>query len=134
MVAGALIRQFFVLRHRGQTRWGFILAPVVLLASVFVALMPKPMPAATANAPTFAEVQAIITTRCVACHAAQPTHAGFAQPPKGVVLETREQIASHAAKISETVASRYMPIGNLTQMTDVERARLAAWFNDALRK
>jgi uncharacterized membrane protein len=53
---------------------------------------------------------------------------GFAQAPKGVVLETPEQIGQNAAKVAETVANRYMPIGNLTQMTDEERAIVAAWF------
>ena len=33
-----------------------------------------------------------------------------------------EQIGQNAAKIAETVGNRYMPIGNLTQMTDDERA------------
>jgi uncharacterized membrane protein len=45
-----------------------------------------------------------------------------------VLLETPEQIGQNAAKIAETVGNRYMPIGNLTQMTDDERALVAAWF------
>ena len=64
---------------------------------------------------------------CVACHAAVPKQPGFAQPPKGVMLETPEQIAQHLPKVAETVANRYMPIGNLTGMTDAERALIAAW-------
>ena len=54
--------------------------------------------------------------------------AGFAQPPKGVLLDSPEQIAANAPKLAETVANRYMPIGNLTQMTDDERSLIAAWF------
>jgi uncharacterized membrane protein len=73
-------------------------------------------------------VEAIMARRCVSCHAAQPTQAGFAQAPKGVMLETAEQYRQHAAKIAETVASRYMPIGNLTGMTDAERAAVADWY------
>jgi len=65
---------------------------------------------------------------CVGCHAAQPTQPGFAQPPKGVLLDSPEQIAANAPKLAETVANRYMPIGNLTQMTDDERTLIAAWF------
>ena len=61
------------------------------------------------------------------CHATQPTQEGFAQPPKGIVLETPEQIAAQAPKIAETVGNGYMPIGNLTQMTDAERALVATW-------
>jgi uncharacterized membrane protein len=44
------------------------------------------------------------------------------------MLETAEQYRQHAAKIAETVASRYMPIGNLTGMTDAERAAVADWY------
>ncbi len=75
----------------------------------------------------------IVAARCAGCHAAQPTMAGFAQPPKGVMLESAEQILMHAPKIAETVASRYMPIGNLTQMTDVERESIAVWFRDGAK-
>jgi uncharacterized membrane protein len=70
----------------------------------------------------------VLKERCVVCHAAQPTQPGFAQPPKGVMLETSEQVSAHAAKVAETVGNKYMPIGNLTQMTDAERALIATWF------
>jgi uncharacterized membrane protein len=76
----------------------------------------------------FAKVQSVLNQRCVSCHATQPTQAGFAQPPKGILLDSPDQIAANAPKLAETVANRYMPIGNLTQMTDDERALIAAWF------
>ena len=76
----------------------------------------------------FSAVRQVVDQRCVSCHAAQPTHEGFAQAPKGVLLETPEQVAQHAAKIAETVASGYMPLGNLTGITDEERARIATWY------
>ncbi len=128
MLAGVLIRQFFVLRHKGRTMWALPGVAVALLAGLAVALAPAPPPpAAKGEGVAFSRVKAIVDTRCVQCHAAQPTQAGFAQPPKGVVLETPEQIGQNAAKIAETVGNRYMPIGNLTQMTDEERALIAAW-------
>nr|MBA3507666.1 hypothetical protein [Betaproteobacteria bacterium] len=66
--------------------------------------------------------------RCVSCHAQKPRHDGFAVAPKGLLLETPAQIIANAHKINEqTVVTRAMPIGNLTQMTDAERATLAAW-------
>ena len=82
----------------------------------------------SADSVAFAQVSAVIGQRCVTCHAVQPTFAGFSQPPKGVVLESADQIGMHAAKLAETTASRYMPIGNLTQMTDAERALIASWY------
>lgn len=133
MVAGALIRQFFVLRHRGELRPMFVVAGVLLLLGVFIALAPSPPVASTGKSASFAEIKVIVAQRCVSCHAAQPTQAGFAQPPKGVALDSGEQILAHAPKIAETVASRYMPIGNLTQMTDAERERIGLWFRDGAK-
>ena len=130
MAAGALIRQFFVLRHRGQMRPLLLIAAAALLTAVFIALAPGPSSATGTGTATFAQVKLVIAQRCVTCHATQPTMAGFAQPPKGVVLETAEQIIAQAPRIAATVASRYMPIGNLTHMTDAERQRIDAWFRD----
>ena len=127
MLAGVLIRQFFVLRHKGSVKPALPIAACVLLACVAAAIAPNVSGPVTDKV-AFSKVQDVISRRCVPCHAAQPRQEGFAQPPKGVVLETAEQIAAQAPKINETVANRYMPIGNLTQMTDEERALVGAWF------
>ena len=133
MAAGALIRQFFVLRHRGQTHSLLVVLAVLLLAVVIIALAPGSPNAVVSQTATVGQVTAIIKQRCVSCHAARPTMAGFAQAPKGVVLESTEQILAHTPKIAETVASRYMPIGNLTEMTDAERERIAVWFRNGAK-
>jgi uncharacterized membrane protein len=127
MLAGVLIRQFFVLRHRGAQQWWLPAAGIALLAGVAVALAPKSV-ATGGDKVAFVKVQAVLKERCVVCHAAQPTQPGFAQPPKGILLETQEQVAANAPKIAETVGNKYMPIGNLTQMTDDERTLIATWF------
>ena len=127
MLAGVLIRQFFVLRHRGDVKWTLPVAGVALLAAVAVVIAPKPADP-SASKVTFASVRTVMAERCLPCHSAEPTQPGFAQPPKGIVLETPEQIAANAPKVAETVGNRYMPIGNLTQMTDGERALIATWF------
>lgn len=128
MAAGALIRQFFVMRHRGAANPLLLVFAVLLLLAVGITLAPKSTSGKSAGSATLVQVKAVIDARCVACHAAVPTYASFAQPPKGVMLESTEQILTHAPKIAETVASRYMPIGNLTQITDAERETIAAWF------
>jgi len=127
MLAGVLIRQFFVLRHRGSVKWALPATGVALLAGVAVALVPRPVDIA-GDKVAFAKVQVVLKERCIGCHAAQPTQAGFAQAPKGVILETPEQVAANAAKVAETVGNKYMPIANLTQMTDAERVLIATWF------
>jgi len=132
MLAGVLIRQFFVLRHRGQVKWWLPAAGVALILALVVLMAPKAVDAGGEKV-SFATLKHTLDQRCVSCHAAQPTHEGFAQAPKGVVLETPEQIAQHAAKIAETVASGYMPLGNLTQITDKEREAIAIWYAQGAR-
>jgi len=126
MLAGVLIRQYFVLRHKGMAKAWLPVAACVLLAGVAAAIAPRGV-VSGGPAVAFVQVQGVIAQRCVPCHAAQPQQAGFMQPPKGIMLETPEQIAAQAPKIGETVANKVMPIGNLTQMTDDERALIAAW-------
>ena len=107
----------------------------ILIAVVFAGLMVTlvPTPSVTANAKTdtvseFVHVQQIVKQRCATCHAEVPTQPGFTVAPKGLLLESAAQITANAAKINEqVVVTRTMPIGNLTQMTEAERAVVAAW-------
>jgi uncharacterized membrane protein len=130
MLLSAYVRHFFNLRHRGRTVWAI---PVTaLLATLALAILMAPdKPQATAGgSPSFVKVQAIVTQRCVSCHAEKPTQEGFAVAPKNVLLNTPDLISTNAQKIYEqAVVTKVMPIGNLTGMTDEERATLAAWFN-----
>lgn len=132
MIAGVLIRQFFVMRHRGQFHWWLPTAGVALLAALMVLMAPKPVDASGEPVP-FSRIQLIVAERCAACHAERPSWEGFAQPPKGVVLETPEQILAHATKNAETVASGYMPLGNLTGITEEERQLFAVWYAQGAR-
>jgi uncharacterized membrane protein len=78
---------------------------------------------------SFFQVQQVIVQRCVSCHADKPAQPGFAAAPKGVIFESREQIVRHAADIyRQSVSTRVMPLGNLTAMTDDERALIDVWF------
>jgi uncharacterized membrane protein len=80
-------------------------------------------------APTFASVQAIITQRCLPCHASRPTQPGFTAPPAGIMFNSADQIRQLAQLIYEkSVLSQFMPLGNATKMTDEERATVGAWF------
>ncbi len=47
------------------------------------------------------------------------------------MFDTPEQVRAAAPRIhQQTVATQAMPIGNLTKMTDEERALLARWLAD----
>ncbi len=127
--AAALIRAFFVARHRGRASPWPLLVAAALLAGTAYGVKPRETSHAS-SAPALARVQAIVAERCASCHAATPRFAGLAAAPKGVELEHAEQLKTYAARIREQVASRAMPPGNLTGLTDAERAELLAWRPD----
>ncbi|AJC17257.1 urate hydroxylase PuuD [Pandoraea sputorum] len=136
MAAGAMIRQFFVLRHAGKNLYALPVAGAALLAGVAVFAAPRPAPApaagahgeAAAPAVKLSEIQPILTQRCATCHSAKPTMMGSA--PAGVMLDTPAEISQNAQRIyQQSVALKSMPLGNVTQMTDEERQKIAAWFN-----
>jgi len=128
MMAGVLIRQFFVLRHSGKQNWALPAISVALLVVMLIYLRPIPVEVDASASISDAQIQEVMNARCVSCHALKPTQAGFAQAPLGLLFETQEQVRNNAANIARVVASRYMPIGNLTQMTDAERELVATWY------
>jgi uncharacterized membrane protein len=123
MLAGALIRLFYVLRHKAPSRWELPAAAVVLIGIVAWMVAPTFEPAAAApKQVTLAQVQAIVQERCVLCHSATVVN-------KNVSLHTPELTAQHAAAIyQQSVVAKTMPLGNATQMTEAERATVKAWF------
>ena len=75
-----------------------------------------------------ADALAIVQTRCVMCHAEKPNYPGFYAAPKGLVLETQAHLEQNAAIVASSIASKYMPLANLSKITDRERAQIAKWF------
>ncbi len=129
MVAGALIRLSFALRHKalayGQpVPWRWAVLGTLLLAGVVGATLPAPQPPAAVAAPaTFAEVQAIVAQRCVMCH-------GPALQSKNLRFDAPDEIAKHAQAIyQQAVVLKTMPMNNATQITDAERALIGRWFS-----
>ena len=132
MAAGALIRQFFVMRHRGQVMWYLPVGGVALLAAALVVTLPRPVmtEANAANAPVvkLAEIQPILQQRCAACHSAHPTLMGSA--PAGVMFDTPQEISTNAERLyQQAVVLKAMPLGNVTKMTPDEREKIASWFS-----
>lgn len=145
-LAGALIRIYFVARHSGQASVVPVVLAALILLAIAVAIAPRPSRteiAVTADAAAVAttpdgievapinidEVRAVVHERCTNCHAAQPTFPGFLAAPAGVMLESDEQIIAEARRIhQQTVVTRVMPIGNLTNMLDEERDLLDRWY------
>ena len=135
--AGASIRAWFVARHKPAERGAVALAqPGVLglatLAAVVAALAPVSggsgaLTAGTAPEVAVDRVQSILVQRCVPCHATNPTEPGFAAAPNGLKFETIAEVRAHLPEIQKQLATRSMPLGNLTAMTDEERATVLMW-------
>lgn len=134
-LAGALIRVYFVARHRGRAPLAPAVVSVLIIVAVAAAIAPSvSRDGETTAAVDFARVHEVIRERCGTCHAESPTQPGFSAPPKGLVLETKEQIIANAAPIyQQTVVSEIMPIGNLTGMTGDERRVIARWYENEIR-
>ena len=128
MLAGVLIRQYFVLRHSHKASPLLPVVAVILLLAMVWYLRPVTSTDTAAGEVSDAQIAEIVNSRCIACHAGKPTQPGFVEAPLGIVLESRDQIEVRAERIAFTVQTRYMPIGNLTGMTDAERATVASWY------
>ena len=145
IVAGAMIRHFYNVRHKEAGNpwwcWGvatlcILLAGVVSLTSStagrerlgLAALEPAAttLPRGVAAPPD--EVVDIVLGRCSMCHAADPVWAGIPVPPKGVRLDTPEHIAREAhAILVHAVLTHAMPPNNITRIEPEERQVLASW-------
>ncbi|EWY38681.1 cysteine desulfurase [Skermanella stibiiresistens SB22] len=135
LVVGATIRHFFNSRHAGKpTPWWTWGVAVVGVAGIVWLSARGPnddavTTAANAAQPVdFAQVEEVILSRCGMCHAEVPAWPGLPTAPKGVRLETPEDIRRHAPEIRlQAVLSTAMPPGNISMITPEERGLLGAW-------
>jgi uncharacterized membrane protein len=129
MLAGALIRHSFVVRHKAllqgkRVAWEYAAGGIAVLLGLAVWLAPAPRPNVPAGAPvpTLAEVKVVIDQRCALCHNAQVQQ-------KNVALHTPELIKQHAQNVyQQVVVLKLMPMNNATQITEAERALIQRWF------
>jgi uncharacterized membrane protein len=130
MALGAWFRHFFNLRNQGRVVWAIPATSAIGVIALAIVIAPRPTSAPAASV-TFAQAQSVIRQRCVPCHSATPTEAGFTAAPNGVMFDTPDQIVGRAQQIyQQAVVTRNMPFGNLTNITDDERNILAAWVQE----
>jgi uncharacterized membrane protein len=133
LLIGPVIRHFFNSRHEGKGSpwwtWGVAAAGMAAIAWLSAAGPRVITTGALPPPPKFKQVSNIVLSRCSMCHAAEPVWDGIPTAPKGVLLDTDEQILLHARLIDIfAVRSQAMPPGNITEMTPQERLTLASWF------
>jgi uncharacterized membrane protein len=148
LVAGALVRHFYNVRHSGGGdpwwMWGAAAVCVLLAVGISYTSSPlgrerlglsavaAPVEVAAAAPAAPAEAVEIVVSRCSMCHAAEPVWAGIAIAPKGVMLDTPERIARQAEAIRyHAVLTASMPPNNITGLEPEERRTLAEWLAKA---
>src|SRR5687767_3047359 len=140
VIAGAVIRHFFNSQHAGKGSpwwtWGVAAASITL--AIWLSILGKPGNANLAAVPadatpatvtaSFDEAVLAIQSRCSMCHAAEPVWDGITIAPKGVRLDTPEEIQRHREMIRvQSVLTHAMPPNNVTEMTLDERRAVATW-------
>ena len=129
VAAGVCIRHFFNRKHKGVYAWPYPALGAVLLGLAAWWTTPHlaPLPPVQGEL-NFNRVRSIIAQRCVFCHSPAPTYPGITVPQAGVLLHTPADILLNAQRVyQQVVVTRIMPLGNVTQITDQERAVIAAW-------
>jgi len=143
MLAGALIRQFFVMRHgyklgRNGNPLPYALVGVVLILGAIVWMKP-PVQAVSNRIATdsiakntavtraasqndYANLQKVLEQRCYMCHGPQVQM-------KNVRLDSPALLRQHAQAVyQQVVVSKTMPMNNSTGITEAERGLVRQWF------
>lgn len=141
-VIGVGTRHYFNLRNMGRAKTWIPVAVTVAMVALAIVSAPSVSGSGRVELPglgsdesvdasgpvPFERVREIVVARCVTCHSATPSHALFDAPPAGVAFDTPGEIVATAEKIYQmTVATKVMPLGNWTEMTDEERVILGRW-------
>ena len=137
MLAGAAIRQFFVLRHgyklgRNRHPLAYALVGVAVIVAVIIWLRPLPpatdsiaagaRPAGDAAAIDYKILQPVLAQRCYLCHGEQVQM-------KNVRLDSPALVKQHAQAIyQQVVVMKIMPMNNATGITETERQLVRQWF------
>ena len=150
---GVSIRHYFNSRHarQGNPVWSWAVTAglfiIIIVLSVLPAFndsnnsqkashiaTPTTLEVTLVNAEEFENVRDIILGRCSMCHASEPFYEQVYWPPKGVLLETDQQIVSQAkAVIMQSALSHAMPPANVSYMEAEERRLLLDWYRAGLK-
>ncbi len=132
LALGVIVRDWFNRHEAGEhgigVQWQWPVSAALAAGLIAFSSWKPSGEIVVADVVTTPQALAIVQTRCTACHSATPPDEGFDEAPGGVMFDTEEQLKSHAQKVmAQAVLTDAMPLGNLTGMTDEERARLGAW-------
>ena len=129
-LSGVLIRHWFNLRGRDRQNAFLLPGAALLLIGLALTTAPRNAVPATGVGESVDNDRAfsIVQNHCAACHSAVPTQEGFSQAPRGLTFDSVDELLA-AQELVEQMAIRtqVMPPGNITGMTEEERAELGQW-------
>ena len=144
---GVTIRHYFNTHHAraGNPTWTWLVTAVLFLVIAWLSTAPlldtyeesdarelNAYEQQFAAAEGFEEAFDVVLGNCSMCHAREPVWDGIRWPPKGVVLETKADVARHAEVIFlHAGVSRAMPPPYAVDMDDESRGAIVAWFRAA---
>ena len=132
----AYARHFFNLRHRGVVDYRVLATAFGVFLGLAFWIGYDTVPSADQQYPDEvmaiddAVAEVIIESHCQVCHSAKPTQPGFVAPPAGVLMDDPDVYLSSASQMLTAIRSGYMPIGNVTGMTQVERELVISWLGN----
>ena len=141
---GVTIRHYFNSKHarKGNPTWTWAVTAVLFIVIVWLStpVMHETLEQAEArdltpyeqrmaSADGFDEAHDIVLGRCSMCHSREPFWDGIRWAPKGVLLETKADIARNARLIYlQSGITHAMPPANVTLMEPEDRAAVARWY------
>lgn len=126
-LGSAGIKHWLNLRERGQLSIWIMPSSIIILLAVAYVTAPQASNVKCKEV-SFAEVNAIITQRCISCHSSRPTDDVYTAPPTGVIYDTPDDIIKKKdAILQRVVITKTMPQNNKTNMTLEERDIIRCW-------
>ena len=98
--------------------------------AIVVLIQARALAAADSDVVNDEWVMTMVRRHCAMCHSENPSHTTLLgqQPPKGVVLESIEDVRRAAPRIMDMVVKKkFMPFGNETAMTEADRVKFGQW-------
>jgi uncharacterized membrane protein len=125
MAAGAMIRFWFVQRHKGQQRpWAWLVASLCVVSGIVLSTH-KPEVAAPKLVTLPEPVWNLVQLKCMSCHQASQASKQVRLDDPTLVISQREAI------YQQVVITRQMPFNNATGISEDERQLIANWFAES---
>ncbi|MGQ8366721.1 urate hydroxylase PuuD [Glaciecola sp. 1036] len=137
MAVSAWIRHYFNLKHLGINKPSILVSGAIAMLAIAAWISwPQSQIQSTVSdenegailAYTDQQVMSLVETHCQSCHSSNPSDEIFKIAPLGVVFNDWDDIQRQKNQLlHRTTVTKDMPFLNKTQMTDIERQRLALW-------